>query len=48
MGKENENGEELHGDENKEDEGKEFIMNYDSDDLFLEQKATLRKKYKNY
>ena len=48
MGKENENGEELHGGENEEGEGKEFITNYDSDDLFLEQKATLRKKYKNY
>ena len=42
-----ENGEELHGGENEESEGKEFIMNYD-DDLFLKQKATLQKKYKNY
>ena len=42
-----ENGEELHGGENEEGEGKEFIMNYD-DDLFFEQKVTLRKKYKNY
>ena len=42
-----ENGEELHGGENEESEGKEFITNYD-DLLFLEQKATLRKKYKNY
>ena len=46
--KENENGEELHGGENEEGEGKEFITNYYDDDLFLEQKATLRKKYKNY
>ena len=43
-----ENGEELHGGENEEGEGKEFITNYYDDDLFLEQKATLRKKYKNY
>jgi len=42
------NGEELHGSENEEGEGKEFIMNYYDDDLFLEQKAILRKKYKNY
>ena len=48
MGKENKNGEELHGGENEEGEGKEFITNYYDDDLFLEQKATLRKKYKNY
>ena len=43
-----ENGEELHGGENEEGEGKEFITNYYDDDLFLEQKVTLRKKYKNY
>ena len=41
------NNEELHGGENEEGKGKEFITNYD-DNLFLEQKVTLRKKYKNY
>ena len=43
-----ENGKELHGGENEKSEGKEFITNYYDDNLFLEQKVALRKKYKNY